>query len=139
MPTTLSLTYYFFIYFSFKSPVLAAAPDIQHPFFRISPVKPPILPKNHPQLGEILQNTPLCPLKSSKTLLFIPQTPENPIFPLKTLPNPYFFRFFILFHQKSRILSTFHTGRFDSLLFPIFSDFQEIIKFPALSYFSPIS
>ena len=45
----------------------------------------------------------------------------------------------ILFHQKFRILSTFNAGRFDSLLFPIFPDFPEMIKFPALPYFFPIS
>ena len=35
----------------FKSPVLAAAPDIKHPFSRIFPLNTPILPKNPHQLG----------------------------------------------------------------------------------------
>ena len=43
----------------FKSLVLAAAPDINHPYSRISLANTPILPKNILQLGEILQNTPL--------------------------------------------------------------------------------
>ena len=40
-----------FLSFPFKFPVLAAAPDIQYPFSRISPSNPPILPKNPCELG----------------------------------------------------------------------------------------
>ena len=41
-PSSVYTIYYFS--FSFKHPVLAAAPDIQHPFSRISPVKNPPKP-----------------------------------------------------------------------------------------------
>ena len=47
------LIFLLFIYYSYL-PVLAAAPDIKHPFSRISPVNPHILPKNPRELGQIL-------------------------------------------------------------------------------------
>ena len=46
----LFLTSYLFIEI-LKLPVLAAAPDIKHPFSRIFPANTPILPKNPRQLG----------------------------------------------------------------------------------------
>ena len=127
-------------YSSFKLPVLAAAPDIKHPFSRISPINLPYFTQKPTAIrGNPSQYPPFYTAKPPKTLLYPPPTPKTPVFPLKNPPNPYFFRFFILFPQKFRILSTFNTGRFNPLLFPIFPDFQEIIKFPALSLFSPIS
>ena len=61
--------YFFFLYIFFlflvKSPVLAAAPDIQYPFSPHFPAKFPYFTQNYPQLGEILQNTPIF-------------TPQNP-------------------------------------------------------------
>ena len=41
---------YSFYYSYYYLPVLAAAPDIKHPFSRISPANPPILPKNPREL-----------------------------------------------------------------------------------------
>ena len=134
-----SFLLYISIYFFLKSPVLAAAPDIKHPFSRISPLNPPILPKDPRQLGEILQNTPLFIPQNPRNPTFYPLNPPKLTFSLKTLQTPYFFRFSILFHQKFEILCPFYAGRFTPLLFPIFPDFQEIIKFPALPYFFPIS
>ena len=75
---------YFFIYllssYFLLNNVLAAAPDIQHPFSRISPVNTPILLKNPPQLGEILQNTPLPPPKILQNSAFPPPQPPKTLF-----------------------------------------------------------
>ena len=141
MQTTQLSTYYCYLLFSYYFFPTCPRCSSRHPtpLFLHFPAKSPYFTQNPHQLRKILQNTPFYPPKSSKILLFIPQTPENPFFPLKNPANPYFFRFFIFFHQKSRIFSSFNTGCFNSLLFPIFPDFPEIIKFPALLHFFPIS
>ena len=91
---------YIYTFFYLTSPVLAAAPDIKHPFSRISPLTPPILPKNRPQLGEILQNAPLFYPKIIKNPTFYPLNPQKPRFSLKKPPKPLFFPIFHTFSSK---------------------------------------
>ena len=89
--TTSPFLYIFIALFLLYLPVLAAAPDIQYPFSRISPANTPILPKNPRQLGEILQKTPLFYPKIIKNPTFYPPNLRKPHFSLKNLLNPHFF------------------------------------------------
>ena len=110
------------------------------PLFPHFPGKPPYFTQKPPLIKvNPSKYPPFPPQNPPKPYFLSPKTPKNPPFSLKNPPNPYFFRFSILFHPKFRIFETFNAGRFNSLLFPIFPDFPEIIKFPALPYFSPIS
>ena len=60
-----------FLFYSFQLPVLAAAPDIQHPFSPHFPVKYPYFTQKLSAIKENPSKTPpFYPLKSSKILLF---------------------------------------------------------------------
>ena len=123
---TLSIILYKLSLFSFfKSPVLAAAPDIQPPYSRISLSNLPILPENPTQLREILQNPPIFYPKTLQHPIFYPPKPRKPHFSLKKPhKSPIFSDFSYFFIKNPR----FYRHLTPAALLPYFSLFSSIFR-----------
>ena len=109
------------------------------PLFPHFPSNPPIFPKNHHQLGEILQKPPLFYPKIIKNPTFYPSKPRKPTFSLKKpLKPPIFSNFPSFFIRNSgfyRHLTPAALIPYLSLFFPIFQKSSNSRLFPTFSRF----